>query len=128
MVIIKSYFLFPAGIIGNSIGLRGDGFLEFETLAPKFMTVLFSTEEENSMLLIQGNERNFWTVSSKFRNVKVQIFWEGHKILQNLHGRLYAYLSGTLKLANSDFEVHFLTKTVIKLKINLQPFVDLSAF
>ena len=30
------------------------------------MTVLFSTEEENSMLLIQGNERNFWMVSSKF--------------------------------------------------------------
>ena len=74
LVIIKSYFLFPAGIIGNSIGLRGDGFLEFETPAPKFMTVLFSTEEENSMLLIQGNERNFWMVSSKFRNVKVHIF------------------------------------------------------
>ena len=57
---------FSAGIIGNSIGLRGDGFLEFETLSPKFMTVLFSTEEENSMLLIQGTERNFWMVSSKY--------------------------------------------------------------
>ena len=62
----QKLLLFPAGIIGNSIGLRGDGFLEFETPAPKFMTVLFSTEEENSMLLIQGNERNFWMVSSKF--------------------------------------------------------------
>jgi hypothetical protein len=69
LIFIRLYqklLLFPAGIIGNSIGLRGDGFLEFETLAPKFMTVLFSTEEENSMLLIQGSERNFWTVSSKY--------------------------------------------------------------
>ena len=57
--------LFLAGIIGNSIGLRGDGFLEFESPLPKFMTVLFSTEEENSMLLIQGTEKNFWMVSSK---------------------------------------------------------------
>ena len=69
LIFIKLYqklLLFPAGIIGNSIGLRGDGFLEFETPAPKFMTVLFSTEEENSMLLIQGSERNFWMVSSKY--------------------------------------------------------------
>ena len=54
------------GIIGNSIGLRGDGYLEFQTPMPKFMTILFSTEEDNYMFLVQGTDKTFWMISSKY--------------------------------------------------------------
>ena len=88
------------------------------------MTVLFSTEEENSMLLIQGNERNFWMVSSKFWiwniihsyrrpwnwpiQISKSIFWQKQSLSWKLmYNLLLVYLNFN-ELYQIDFQKHYL--------------------
>jgi hypothetical protein len=43
--------------------------------------------------LILAKQRAFFTKNfEKLRNIKVHIFWEGHKILQNLHLTFLSYV------------------------------------
>ena len=48
--------MFSAGFFGDSIGLRGDGFMEIEERNLKIMTILFSTEDLHSMIFVKGND------------------------------------------------------------------------
>lgn len=51
---ILSFFVI-AGMIGNSIGMRGDGFVEIPNeVFAKTITILFSTEDADAIILLQG--------------------------------------------------------------------------
>merc|ERR1712156_301965 len=96
------------GIIDSSIGLRGDGYLEFATPSPKFLTVLFSTEEENSLLLIQGTDKNFWMVSILNGELKLSV---------NNYGNYYG-INCDIKI--NDGQLHTLTIMKMSNKISMQ--------
>jgi hypothetical protein len=61
-------------MIGNSIGLRGDGFVELASESNlKIITFLFSTEDLDSILLIQGSNdgEDYFEVAGKL--IKIYI-------------------------------------------------------
>ena len=55
-----------SAMIENSIGFRGDGFVKLQHSNPSKITIVFSTEDQNSILLLNGlNERNSLTITGK---------------------------------------------------------------
>ena len=66
-------------MIGSSIGYRGDGFVRLnQSSLPKKITIVFSTEDQNSLLMTQGrNEENSLTITVSNGHLKLNLFQNG---------------------------------------------------
>ena len=65
-------------MIGNSIGYRGDGFVRFNQSLPSKITIVFSTEDQHSLLLTQTqNEANSLTITVSNGHLKLQLYQNG---------------------------------------------------
>lgn len=72
--------LFPAGMIGSSIGMRGDGFAEVpcEVFA-KTITILFSTEDASGIILSQGSgQEKFEILGNIASKIKITLDFLRH--------------------------------------------------
>ena len=66
-------------MIGSSIGYRGDGFVRLnQSSLPQKITIVFSTEDQNSLLMTQGrNEENSLTITVSNGHLKLNLFQNG---------------------------------------------------
>eukprot|EP00093_Oithona_nana_P004907 04907.XXX_103654_102927_1 [CDS] Oithona nana genome sequencing. len=66
-------------MIGSSIGYRGDGFVRLNhSSLPQKITIVFSTEDQNSLLVTQGrNDENSLTVTVSNGHLKLSLFQNG---------------------------------------------------
>ena len=65
-------------MIGNSIGYRGDGFVRFNQSFPSKITIVFSTEDQHSLLLTQTqNEANSLTITISNGHSKLLLYQNG---------------------------------------------------